>query len=388
MIMKTDWSSRRRVETALNHREPDRVPIDLNLTINPYLGLLDYLDIHPDEEIKMDAFTEVRPHPQVLKALGVDVTYLKLHSPANWKPAPPTPDGITFDEWGIGRKPIEVSPGITLKEIVVPPLKDAKVSDLEDYPWPDPEDPGRALSLEAEARELYEGTDFALMGRFGGTVVETAANMRGWEQWMMDLLTDTEFVNALLDKIVKVQMRLDEIGLNAAGKYLSIFKLSGDDFGMQDRPIFSIKVWRQIVRPILERRWIAARRILNQIAPHVKMMMHSDGAIRPFIPDLIESGIDLLDPVQRQCPGMDIFELKRDFGDRLSFHGAVDTQHVLPFGTPEDVKQEVLTCLKALAPGGGYICGPVHNVQGDVPPRNLVALCETVQEYGRYPISI
>jgi uroporphyrinogen decarboxylase len=153
---------------------------------------------------------------------------------------------------------------------------------------------------------------------------------------------------------------------------------------MQDRPLFSMGVWRQIARPVLEKRWRAARTILDQVAPDVKLMMHSDGAIRPFIPDMIECGINLLDPVQRHCTGMDIFELKRDFGDRLSFHGAVDTQKVLPFGTRDEVKQEVLTCLEALAPGGGYICGPVHNVQGDVPPANLVTLCETVREFGCY----
>jgi uroporphyrinogen decarboxylase len=214
---------------------------------------------------------------------------------------------------------------------------------------------------------------------------ETAANMRGWEQWMMDLLINTEFVSAVIERILNIQMRLDERGLRAAGKYLSIFKLSGDDFGIQDRPLYSMKLWNQIILPIMERRWRNARTILDEVAPEVKLMMHSDGAIRPFIPDMINCGIDILDPIQRFCPGMNIYELKRDFGDQLTFHGVVDTQKVMPTGTPDDVKEEVLTCLDALAPGGGYICGPVHNVQGDVPAENLVAMCETVQEYGRYP---
>ena len=385
--MRKEWNSRKRVEAVLNHQEPDRVPIDMTLTIKPYLGLLDYLDIHPAEEINMSDFTEVRPHLDVLKALGVDITYIKLHSPVNWTPKPPTPAGVSFDGWGIGRKEIEVSPGIMLNEIVHEPLKDATIADLDDFPWPDPEDPGRTDGLEEEARELYEGTDLAIMGRFGGTLFETAANMRGWEQWMMDLLINPDFVSVVIERILNIQMRLDERGLRAAGKYLSIFKLSGDDFGIQDRPLYSMKLWNQTILPIMERRWRNAREILDEVAPEVKLMMHSDGAIRPFIPDMIKCDIDILDPIQRHCPGMDIYELKRDYGDQLTFHGVVDTQKVLPHGTPEDVKQEVLTCLDAPAPGGGYICGPVHNVQGDVSAENLVALCDTVREYGRYPKS-
>jgi uroporphyrinogen decarboxylase len=114
-------------------------------------------------------------------------------------------------------------------------------------------------------------------------------------------------------------------------------------------------------------------------------MLHSDGAIRTFIPDLIEDGIEVLDPIQH-CPGMELEGLKRDFGDRLTFHGAVDTQHLLPFGAGQDVKREVTRYIKALGPGGGVILGPAHNVQPDVPPQNIVAMCRTIQEYGHYPL--
>ncbi len=382
--METRWTSRKRVEAAINHREPDRVPIDMTLTIKPYLGLMEHYGMQPDENLKMSDFTEVRPHPDLLNALGVDITWIKLKSPQNWSPPPPTPEGISLDEWGIGRKEIEVSPGIYLNEIVHEPLKDATTAELDDYPWPDPEDPGRTTGLKEEAKEIYEGTDLAIMGRFGGTLFETAANMRGWEQWMMDLIINREFVDAVMERILNIQMRLDERGLRETGKFLSIFKLSGDDFGIQDRPLYSMQMWNEIILPVMIQRWSNARRILDEVAPHVRLMMHSDGAIRPFIPDMIKYHVDILDPIQRHCPGMDIYELKKAFGDQLIFHGVVDTQDVMPFGTTEDVKQEVLTCLDALAPGGGYICGPVHNVQGDVPPENLVALCETVLEHGKY----
>jgi uroporphyrinogen decarboxylase len=285
----------------------------------------------------------------------------------------------------VGRRNVEVSKGIILNEVAVSPLKDASLADLKDYPWPDPCDPGRVDGLEEEACQLYEKTDLAIMGRYGGTILGMAAYLRGWEQWLVDLVAQPDFARALIDSIAGTQIRMDEAGIRAAGKYLSIFKVSGEDFGMQDRALFSMRTWKEVILPSLRQRWQAARYALARYAPHVKVLLHSDGAIRPFIPDIMDAGVDILDPIQRHCPGMDLYELKRDFGDRLSFHGAVDTQQVLPFGTPEEVEVEVRTCLDALAPGGGYILAPVHNVQGDVPPENILTMCEAAHRYGQYP---
>jgi uroporphyrinogen decarboxylase len=184
----------------------------------------------------------------------------------------------------------------------------------------------------------------------------------------------------LLNRIADIQIEMDAAGLLAAGKYLSVFKVSGEDLGMQDRPLFSMRTWRDVLRPPLERRWRAARAVLDRVAPQVKLLLHSDGAIRPFIPDLIECGIDMIDPVQPDCPGMELAGLKRDFGDRLAFHGAVDTHHILPFGSVDKVREATRACIRDLGEDGGYILAPVHNVQGDVPAENLVAMCETVME--------
>lgn len=202
----------------------------------------------------------------------------------------------------------------------------------------------------------------------------------------MDMVINVDFARRLLDIIADIQIILDRRGIEAAGKYLSIFKLSGEDFGMQDRPLFSMKTWEELVRPVLTRRWQAARAACDEFAPHVKLMLHSDGAIRPFIPDIIECGVDILDPIQPHCEGMELYSLKCDFGDRLVFHGAIDTQKVLPFGTPEQVEAETIRCIDALGRGGGYILAPVHNVQADVPPENLIAMCEAVRAFGRYPL--
>ena len=387
--MTRTWTSRQRVEAALNFEEPDRVPIDLTITLNAYRNLREYLGLPPEENIRADRFYEVEPALDVLEALGIDVTFVKLRGPRNWQAPPPTPDGIMFDEWGVGRRRVEVSPGVFLLEVVYSPFadKDPSEIDLDAYPWPDPHDPGRTEGLAEHARSLYENTDLALMGRFGGTIMEQAAFLRGYEQWLMDLALYPDFARDLMNRIADIQIALDEAGLRAAGPYLSIFKLSGEDLGMQDRPLFSPRVWQKILRPILSRRWRAARAVLDEVAPHVKLMLHSDGSIRSFLPDLIEDGVDMIDPVQVSCAGMEPDGLKRDFGNRLAFHGAIDTQHVLPFGTPEEVAAHVRDIIRALVPGGGFILAPVHNVQADVPPQNLVAMCEAARKYGQYPIA-
>jgi uroporphyrinogen decarboxylase len=380
------WTSRKRIEAVLNHQIPDRVPLDMTITQRPYERLREALGLEPEPGLKASSFTEVRPGPDLLQELGIDLTWVKLGKPTNWRPPEPTPDGVHFDEWGVGRIKIFQDEGIFLNEVAFSPLAEAKLPDLERYPWPDPSDPGRVAGLEEEARQIFETTDLAIMGRFGGTILEQAAYLRGWERWLMDLMLEPEFARQLMDIITDIQIALDLAGIRAAGKFLSIFKLSGEDLGMQDRPLFSMKVWHELLRPALARRWQAAREALDRYAPHVKLMLHSDGAIRPFLEDLIADGVQILDPVQPRCAGMDFYGLNRDFGDRLIFHGGVDTQEILPFGRPQDVEADVIRCIDSLGNGGGLILAPVHNVQADVPPENLIAMCRTVTERGRYPL--
>ncbi|GAB4472194.1 MAG: uroporphyrinogen decarboxylase family protein [Anaerolineae bacterium] len=373
------------------HQEPDRVPLDMTITSIPYVRLREHLGLPPEENLKADRFGEVIPGIDLLEALGIDIIPLKLRPPDHSTAPPPAADGTVFDEWGVGRQRIDLPRGGFLLEVTHSPLKglDPHEIDLDAYPWPDPHDPGRVRGLEAEARNLYEHTGLALMGRFGGTIMEMAAFIRGYEDWMMDLVMYPQFAIDLMNHIADVQIALDEAGIRAAGRFLSIFKLSGEDLGMQDRPLFSQKVWQEVLRPVLSRRWKAARAALDRHdARHVKLLLHSDGAIRSFIPDLIADGVDALDPIQVHCAGMELAGLKRDFGEYLTFHGAIDTQQVLNFGTPGTVEAEVKRVLRDLGPGGGLIVAPVHNVQPDVPPENIAAMCRAVHEYGRYPLKL
>jgi uroporphyrinogen decarboxylase len=379
------WTSRERVVAALEHREPDRVPVDVNPVLDFYLNLKNYLGLEIEEALKPNTAMEVIPHPSVLSALGADVISVKLGSPSGRRSSR-LKGGYKEDEWGVIRQSVRQPGGGSYLEVVHYPLADATIDDLEGYSWPDPYAPGRGEGAEAMARRLYEGTDLALLGRFGGPIVETPLYLVGWENWLVRLAREPEFAAALLDKITDIQIALDRVGLEATAKYLQIFKVSGEDLGMQTGPLYSPKMFRTLLLPRLRRRWRAARGYLDQVNQAVKIMLHSCGGIRPYIPDLIEAGIQVLDPVQPRAVGMDSAGLKRDFGDRLTFHGGVDIQEVLPFGSEEDVEAEVRRRIRAFAPGGGYILASAHNVQADVPPPNLVAMCRAAQRYGQYPI--
>jgi len=268
------------------------------------------------------------------------------------------------------------------------PLANATLEDLKTYPWPVADLPGRGEGAEVSARRLYEDTDLALMGRFGGPIIEMGVYLLGFEKWMLRTASDREFIEAYLDKVTDVQMAFDRVGLEATARYLSILKVSGEDLGMQTGPLYSPKMFRELFLPRMKRRWQAAREYLDSVNPGVKIMLHSDGAIRAFIPDLIEAGIQILDPVQPLAAGMDSFEIKRDFGQQLAFHGGIDIQFALPFGTREEVEAEVRTRIQALAPGGGFILAPAHNVQADTSPENVVAMCQAAQRFGQYPLKL
>lgn len=387
--MGAGHTSRHRVEAALMHQEPDRVPMSMTITEIPYLRLREHIGLPPDEELRPNRFGEVEPAIDLLETLGFDTASLKLRQPdVNIAPGA-LPDGTVFDEWGVGRKRIDLPNGAFLLEVTYSPFEGMHPDeiDLDAYPWPDPADPGRVSGLREDARQKFEQTELAYIGRFGGTIMEMAAFLRGYETWMMDLILFPDFARALMNRIADIQIAMDEAGIREAGQYLSIFKLSGEDLGMQDRPLFSNQVWQEVLRPILSRRWNAARQALDKYGGnHVHLMLHSDGAIRSFIPDLIEDGIQVLDPIQTGCIGMGVESLEEDFGDDLTFHGGIDAQLILPFGTPKSVADEVKRVIFAMGQGGGLILGPVHNVQPDVPPENLVAMCQAVREFGRYPL--
>jgi uroporphyrinogen decarboxylase len=237
-------------------------------------------------------------------------------------------------------------------------------------------------------REIRENTDLAIMTKIGGAVFELATYMRGMQQWYTDLALNPKFASALMARIAETQAQRDINALKVVGQYIDILRLSGEDLGTQQRPLISLNMFRRPVRPHLEKVWDTARKALLAQNPRGKIMLHSCGSMRAFLADWVEMGLDVLDPIQVSARGMDPAEIKKELGHQLAFHGAIDTQQVLPFGTPEDVRQEVRRRIKDLAPGGGCILAPVHIVQEDVPPENLVAMRDALEESGHYPIEL
>ena len=220
-----------------------------------------------------------------------------------------------------------------------------------------------------------------VLGRNAPGVFEVALWMRGFENYFCDMIANRPFAEALLDIICEIKMKYWGRALELLGENVMIVS-EADDLASQDRCLVSPKLYRDLIKPRHTRLFSF---IKKQARVPVKIFYHSCGAVSELIPDLIEAGIDILNPVQVSAAGMDTKELKRRFGRDITFYGGgVDTQQVLPRGTPQEVRDEVHRRIDDLAPGGGFIFNTVHNIQADVPPENIVAMWEALQEYGIY----
>lgn len=201
----------------------------------------------------------------------------------------------------------------------------------------------------------------------------------GFEDWLVNLMTNPKFAGALLDKGVEIESQMLKNMLGEVRDNVDVV-VCPDDLGMQNALLISPELYRKIIKP-------RHKRLFDAVKSHTKakLLLHSDGAIAPVIGDLIDVGVDVLNPVQVSAAGMgDTKWLKKEFGEHISFWGGIDTHHVLPFGTPEEVREEVRKRIQDLAPGGGYVLASVHNIQAEVPPENIIAVYEAVFEYGRY----
>jgi uroporphyrinogen decarboxylase len=220
-------------------------------------------------------------------------------------------------------------------------------------------------------QRLHEGTDLALVAAaIGSGPFEQAQYLRGTQQFLMDLLLDREFAVALLDRIVEFQLEVLDRYLGIVGPYVQMVETS-DDLGMQSGPLLSPELYREVIQPCHRR----INRLIRE-RTEARIFLHCCGSVAALLDDLIAAGVDVINPVQPRAQDMDRGELKRRFGERIVFHGGVDTQWVLPRGSTEDVRREVSECRKALGAGGGYVLAPAHNVQDDVPPENVMALVE------------
>ncbi|MCL4465171.1 MAG: uroporphyrinogen decarboxylase family protein [Chloroflexi bacterium] len=379
---------RERALAALSHQEPDRVPIDLSaaagdfITIPAYRALLDYLGFsgRPIATLRRDMQYAVVDE-DILRRFDVDFRRVDLGAPDHGADEA-LPDDTYRDAWGILRRR---PPGGMYYDLVPgsSPLREAtSIGDLDHYPWPDPEDPGLFRGLRERAQRVHEETDYAVVLCASVEFFGLAALLRGWEAFYMDLAADQEFAAALMDRCLEYHLTVVRRALAEAGDFADVVVASRDDFGAMDRPLVRPETFRKLILPRLRR----AFGLYRELTP-AKRFMHCDGAVRDLIPDMLDAGLEALNPIQVSAAGMgDTRRLKQDFGDRLTFWGGIDTHHVLPLGSPEDVCREVQGRILDLAPGGGYVGCSVHSLQADVPPANMVAMFEALAEYGRYPL--
>jgi uroporphyrinogen decarboxylase len=381
-----EMTPRERVLAALNHQEPDRVPVDFgggystSIIVEGYERLKARLGVGGETQMLSSLFRISRLDEAVFQRLGSDVRPLVGKGRHNWTP-PPSAPGTLIDEWGITWKQADYGNG-TYWDVIASPLAEATIDDLETYPWPDPLDPGMTAGLGEEARDLHEGTDYAVLADSGfQSHWELAYMLRGYEQLLMDLVEDPAFVHALMAKLLEINKAATGRFLDLVGPYIDVLRTS-DDLGTQRGPIMSLDTYRQLVKPYFKE-YVSFCRSKTD----AKIFYHSCGNVADLVDDLVDAGVEVLNPVQVAALG-DTAPLKARFGDRIVFWGGIDTQHVLPLGSVADVEEEVRRRIRDLAPGGGYVLASVHNIQPDVPPENILAMADEARTYGRYPIMV
>lgn len=383
-------NSRQRLLSALDHREPDRVPIDLggtdvtSITRGAYLDLMAYLGRDPGR-VAIENIVEQLPTLDSAfldEVVHSDTRQVREQAGSTWQ-LDIRDDGryLSFvNEWHVGlRMPRE---GGHYFDLVSFPLQEASSEALERFPWPDPADPARWQGLGKRARHLFDATGCGLVVGciFGGGVFEFPQYLRGMQAFLIDLATNRGFADELMDRIVDILSVAYAKMLDEVGPYVQVVSIA-DDIASQRGPLISPETYRLRIKP-------RQRRLIEAIRAHTtaRILYHGCGAMREFIPDLIDIGVDILNPVQVSAHGMeDTAELKRTFGRDLVFWGGVcDTQWVLPFGTPQQVREETRRRLDDLMPGGGFVAAPIHNIQDGVPPQNILAMFETIHEWGVY----
>ena len=281
------------------------------------------------------------------------------------------------DEFGVTWSMPDRSPNYF--DITHSPLAGLSLEQIKDYPFPQGDDPSRFEGLRERVLTLKRDTPYAVVSGISGVVYEYCWYLRGLENLFTDMMERPEILETLLDRMLKFWLDWFRLFLAEVGDVVDVIMI-GDDLAGQKGPLFSPSIYRSLIKPRQKRlvQYIKSR-------TQAKIWYHSCGAVVEYIPDLLDNGIDILNPVQISAKGMDPAKLKAEYGDKLAFWGgAIDSQHVLPRGTPEEVRESIRRNIEAFKPGGGYVFNNVHNIQADVPPENILAMYDAALEFGRY----
>lgn len=332
-------NNRERVLTALNHRQPDKVPYDIRFTQKAHAKMAQYYG-DPEFDSKLgNCFTWFRPYPR-------NVRY-RLVGPDIWQ-----------DEFGVRwNRTIDKDIGVPCNQLVTP-------QNINEFQWPDPNDPTRYDFIKEAVKKAGDG---ATLVSLGFALFERAWTLAGMENLLIYMLTDKHFVNLLLDKILEYNLGIIE---HACSLDIDIIRL-GDDWGHQRGLIMGIDLWREFIKPRIKEMYQLAK------SKGKYVMIHCCGKVDDLFPDLIECGLDIFNPFQPEV--MDVFQMKRLYGERLCFYGGISTQRTLPYGTVAEVKDEVKRLIEVVGENGGYIASPAHDIPADAKAENIAAMIEVLQ---------
>jgi uroporphyrinogen decarboxylase len=390
-------NSRDRCLASLHHREPDRVPFDLagsaqtGIHLTAYANLRRYLEL-PEREPKLRNLIGqiAEPDEDLLDRLQVDVRFIPQGAPLLWRRPPgenvhglslrDEGDSWAFtDEWGIGWR-MPKDGGFYFDMVHHPVDGDDPLEQEEKYSWPDPLAPRRFEGLRERIQDARRRGKLVVLNGPCAGILEVYSWLRGYLRFYIDLAENPRAVEKFLDRLLEFKTAFWSRALTEFADSVDVVN-EADDMAGQNGLLLSPDIYRRLIKPRHARLFAS----IKKAAPRVKIFFHSCGAVRPLIPDLIAAGADILNPVQFSAKGMNLFELKRDFGKDLVFWGAgIDTQGIFAAGSPQEIRDHVKQNIEALAPGGGFVFATVHNTQANVPPRNFMAMWETLQEYGIY----
>jgi len=375
---------RQRVQTALAHQEPDRVPTALGggpygLVDDLYLRLVKHLNLGEPVPPFRAGHSISYMDDRLLEKLGTDLRYCWPGLLPN-SPITPGEDEDTFyDSYGQVWK--RALPYYYAGEGI---LRDAtSVDEIERrVRWPDLADPRWTQGVRERARSLREQTEYFVVMRMVAShgPFQTACDLRGTETFLMDMALNPDFAYTLLDRVTTAIEELTRLAMQAGGDYFDMIELPGDDYAGNTNLLISPAMFRKFIKPCLER-------LVNAVKEHnpsTKIMLHSDGAITKLIPEMISIGVDVIHPLE-PLAATDLPAVKANFGEQISFLGGIDISHAMP-GSRADVIEEARLRISQLAAGGGYVLAPSNHLQADVPAENVATLFETARELGGYPV--
>ncbi len=387
-MIRSELSPRERVMRTCSFREPDRVPIDFGgdqtgINVKAYKRLIEYLGIQEDIQVMHDMGQVAEVSESVLQRFHVDTRYLFPDRIIQPKIKEVEREGTVYeesrDEWGVvRRKPKHYGHWF---DIAHHPLHEATCEDLLHYPWPDPCSPERFQSIKEKTLNLHKNTDYAIATPVSGSLFETGWYLCGMERFLSDMSINPAFVERLLDSILDFWLRYYQVYLREVGEFIHFVNL-GDDLGTQAGPLFSSDFYRLFLKP-------RQRELFRYIHNHTdaRIWFHSCGSVEIFLSDLIDIGVDIINPVQTTARNMEAKYLKKEYGQKIVFWGGgCDTQHVLPFGDPREVDEDVKNRMQIFGPGGGYVFTQIHDIPVEAPPRNVVAMFDAARKYGVYPM--